>query len=200
MLRSLTKNWWALAIKGLILVIFAILIFMNPVISATGLAIWFAILMIADGIFTILAAFASWKEREDKWLILLEGAISLFLGIILLNMPGLTLLIVGFTVAFWFIFGGISRIAMGIQVRKEIEGEGWIILGGTLSVIFGLIIASSPLLGISYIMWIIAFAALLIGIVMIIIAFKLRKGSKWLKDKVEGFKEEIDETKQKLRD
>ena len=108
MLRSLTKNWWALAIKGLILVIFAILIFMNPVISATGLAIWFAILMIADGIFTILAAFASWKEREDKWLILLEGAISLFLGIILLNMPGLTLLIVGFTVAFWFIFGGIS--------------------------------------------------------------------------------------------
>ncbi|MEH6705625.1 MAG: HdeD family acid-resistance protein [Galbibacter orientalis] len=200
MLRSLTKNWWALAIKGLILVIFAILIFMNPVISATGLAIWFAILMIADGIFTILAAFASWKEREDKWLILLEGAISLFLGIILLNMPGLTLLIVGFTVAFWFIFGGISRIAMGIQVRKEIEGEGWIILGGTLSVIFGLIIASSPLLGISYIMWIIAFAALLIGIVMIIIAFKLRKGSKWLKDKVEDFKEEIDETKQKLRD
>ncbi|MEJ4088877.1 HdeD family acid-resistance protein [Galbibacter orientalis] len=200
MLRSLTKNWWALAIKGLILVIFAILIFMNPVISATGLAIWFAILMIADGIFTILAAFASWKEREDKWLILLEGAISLFLGIILLNMPGLTLLIVGFTVAFWFIFGGISRIAMGIQVRKEIEGEGWIILGGTLSVIFGLIIASSPLLGISYIMWIIAFAALLIGIVMIIIAFKLRKGNKWLKDKVEDFKEEIDETKQKLRD
>ena len=89
---------------------------------------------------------------------------------------------------------------MGIQVRKEIEGEGWIILGGTLSVIFGLIIASSPLLGISYIMWIIAFAALLIGIVMIIIAFKLRKGSKWLKDKVEDFKEEIDETKQKLRD
>ncbi|MEL4308018.1 HdeD family acid-resistance protein [Joostella sp. CR20] len=200
MLRTLVKNWWALALKGLILVIFAIFIFMNPVISAAGLAIWFAALMLVDGIFTIIAAFASWKEREDKWLILMEGIISFFLGIILLNTPGITLLVIGFTVAFWFIFGGISRIAMGIQVRKEIEGEGWIIFGGALAVIFGFIIFASPLIGISYLMWIIAFAALFGGIVMIIIAFKLRKGDKWIENKIDDLKEDFQEVKEKLND
>ncbi|MCF8715969.1 HdeD family acid-resistance protein [Joostella atrarenae] len=185
MLRSLTKNWWALALKGIILIIFSVLIFMNPAVTATGLALWIAFLMIADGVFTIIAAIASWKEIEDKWLILLEGAVSLILGIILLNMPQLTLLIVGFTIAFWFIFGGVSRIAMGIQVRKEIKGEGWIILGGVLAVIFGLIILSAPTIGVTYVMWIMAFSALLIGIVSIIVAFKLKKGDKWLKENLE---------------
>ncbi|QLE00378.1 HdeD family acid-resistance protein [Galbibacter sp. BG1] len=199
MLQSLMKHWWALALRGLLLIIFALLIFANPLISAATLAIWFAIIMVVDGIFSIIGAIASWKEQEDKWLILIEGIISIVLGIILFQVPQLTLLVIAYTIAFWFIFLGVSRIAMGIQVRKEIEGEGWIILGGALSVILGIVIIAMPIVGISSVMWLIAFTALIVGIVMIVIALKIRKGGKWIKHQIEEIDEDIKEARENLK-
>ncbi|MEK6481061.1 DUF308 domain-containing protein [Catalinimonas sp. 4WD22] len=133
MLQTLSKNWWMLSLKGALLLLFEIFAFINPTLTAASLAIWFAALIIADGIFTIIVALRSWQEKENKWLFLAEGLISLILGLLLFITPGVILIIISFTIAFWFIFSGISRIGMAIQLRKEIEGEGWLILGGVLT-------------------------------------------------------------------
>ncbi|MEM9671101.1 MAG: HdeD family acid-resistance protein [Cyclobacteriaceae bacterium] len=180
MLQALFKNWWMLVLKGALLIIFAVLAFVNPTLTAATLAIWFSILIIADGVFTIIAAIQSWQQREDKWLILAEGGISLLLGLLLFFMPGVTLLVISFTIAFWFIFSGVARIAMAIQLRKEIKGEGWLILGGVLSVLFGLLIFARPILGYGSLMWIIGFCSLLAGVVLVAVGLKLRKGDKLL--------------------
>ena len=120
-----------------------------------------------------------------------EGAISIIFGLLLFRMPGVTLLLVSFILSFWFIFVGISRIAMAIQLRKKIEGEGWLIAGGILSVIFGLIIFAQPALGIGFSMFILGFAALLVGIALLVIGFKLRKGQDWVKDKKAEIKDRL---------
>lgn len=180
MLQTLLKNWWMLVLKGVLLIVFALLAFFNPTLTAATLAIWFSLLIIADGIFTIIAAVQSWKEREDKWLFLAEGGISLLLGLLLLFMPGVTLLVISFTIAFWFIFSGVARIAMAIQLRKEIKGEGWLILGGVLSVLFGILIFARPVIGYGSVMWIIGFCSLIAGIVLVVVGLKLRKGDKFL--------------------
>jgi len=180
MLRALTKNWWMLVLKGALLIVFAILAFINPTLTAASLAIWFSLLIMADGIFTIVAAIQSWKQREDKWLILAEGGISLLLGLLLFFMPGVTLLVISFTIAFWFIFSGVARIAMAIQLRKEVKGEGWLILGGVLSVLFGLLIFARPIIGYGSLMWIIGFCSFLAGAVLVVVGLKLRKGDQLL--------------------
>jgi uncharacterized membrane protein HdeD (DUF308 family) len=192
MSNVLIKNWYLLTIKGVLLIIFGLLAFFNPLWSAAALTMWFALLIAIFGIFTIIAAISSWKEREDKWMFLLEGVVSLVFGVILFSTPGLTLLIVSFAIGFWFVFLGISRISMAIQLRKEIEGEGWLIAGGILSVVFGLIIFARPALGVGSLMYLIAFFALVIGILFIAVSLKLRKGGKWVKGKVEELKDEID--------
>lgn len=189
MLQTLTKNWWMLAIKGALLLLFGIFAFINPTLTAASLAIWFAALIIADGIFTIIAAIRSWQEREDKWLILAEGAISLILGLLLFITPGITLMIISFTIAFWFIFSGISRVAMAIQLRKEIEGEGWLILGGILSVAFGLIIFAHPALGYGSLIWLIGFFAVIAGLALLVGSFKLRRGGTWIESKLNEMKD-----------
>src|SRR5690606_16066227 len=129
-----------------------------------------------------ISLFSDWKGNDNKWLFLAEGAISIIFGLLLFRMPGLTLLIISFFISFWFIFVGISRIAMAIQLRKEIEGEGWLIAGGVLSVVFGLIIFAQPALGIGFSMFMVGFAALFVGIALLVIGFKLRKGQTWLTD------------------
>jgi len=198
MLNLLQKNWWLLTIKGSILLIFSLFAFINPGASAATLAMWFALLIIIDGIATTFTAVGSWKEREDKWLFLAEGLISLIFGLILFMTPGVTLLIVSLFIGFWFVFAGVSRIAKAIQLRKEIEGEGWMILGGAISVLFGLLIFARPLLGIGYLMYIIGFFALLIGVLLIVVSLKIRKGKNWLKNEGEELKSAIENAQETI--
>lgn len=181
MLRLLTKNWWMVALRGVLLIVFAILLFTNPGLTAVTLAIWFAALLFVDGLFTLGGTLMHWKSSEDRWLLLADGGLSLILGILLFRAPGMTLLFMALTFSFWFIFSGIARIAMGVQLRKEIQGEGWMILGGVLSVIFGLVLFAQPGISLSTLMMLTGIFALVVGIVLLVIGFKLRKGDKWIK-------------------
>lgn len=193
MLKLFLKNWWLLGIKGILLIIFALFAFFNPGASAATLAMWFALLIIIDGLVTTLTFVGNWKEREDKWLFLAEGLISMIFGVILFMTPGITLVIVSLFIGFWFVFAGVSRIAKAIQLRKEIEGESWVIIGGAISVIFGLLVFARPLLGISSLMYIIGFFALLIGFLLIAVSLKLRKVKNFIKIKGEKLKSAISE-------
>ena len=183
MLRALTKNWWMVALRGVLLILFAILLFVNPGLTAVSLAIWFAALLAVDGLFSLIGALRSWKELEDRWLLLADGALSLVLGILLFRAPGVTLLFIALTFAFWFIFSGIARIATGVALRKELEGEGSMILGGALSVVFGLILFAQPGLSLSTLMMLSGVFALVAGGVLLAVGLKLRKGDKWLEEK-----------------
>ncbi len=183
MLKALTKNWWMVALRGILLILFAILLFANPGITAVTLAMWFAILLAIDGLVSLITAIGSWKENEDRWMILADGALSLILGILLFRSPEVTLLFVALTFAMWFIFSGVARIAMGVQLRKEIKGEGWMILGGVLSVLFGLYLFSQPGLTITTLITLAGVFALVGGIFLLFVGFKFRKGDKWLDNK-----------------
>ena len=78
---------------------------------------------------------------------------------------------------------------MAIQLRKEIEGEGWLILSGVLSVIFGILVFAQPGIGIATLMWIIAIFAILVGVLLILLSLKLRKAGNKLGEKAVQVKE-----------
>jgi uncharacterized membrane protein HdeD (DUF308 family) len=189
MLTLLFKNWWVLLLKGILLVIFGILSFMNPGITLATLVLWFAIFMMIDGVFSIFGVVSNWKTEEDKWLLLAEGALGLVLGLLVYRSPDTFLSFIAFVISFWAIFSGISRIAMAIQLRKEIEGEGWLILSGVLSVIFGILVFAQPGIGIATLMWIIAIFAILVGVLLILLSLKLRKAGNKLGEKAVQVKE-----------
>lgn len=189
MLTLLFKNWWILLLKGLLLVIFGILSFMNPGITLATLVLWFAIFMMIDGLFSIFGVVINWKTEEDKWLLLAEGALGLVLGFLVYRSPDTFLSFIAFVISFWAIFSGISRIAMAIQLRKEIEGEGWLILSGVLSVIFGILVFAQPAIGIATLMWIMATFAILVGVLLIVLSLKLRKAGNKLGEKAVQVKE-----------
>ena len=62
-----------------------------------------------------------------------------------------------------------------IKLRKEIEGEWLLGLGGLLTVIFGVILIARPAVGALAVAWIIGWFAMLLGVTWIALAFRLKK-------------------------
>lgn len=177
-------NWWVWLLRGIILILFGIFAFASPGMTAATLALWFSIFLFIDGIIMLIYTFRHWKENDDKWLMFTEAVLSIVLGILLTLRPEVTLLYVALMLGFWFIYSGVVRIGLAIQLRKEIEGEGWMIVGGVLSVILGIVLIGQPGLAISSLVGLLAFFAIIAGILLIIVALKIKKGGKFIKEKV----------------
>jgi uncharacterized membrane protein HdeD (DUF308 family) len=173
-LPVLSRNWWALALRGLAAIVFGLLAFILPGITLTALILLFSAYMLVDGVFAIVAAVRA-EERDTRWwLLLAEGVLGVLAGIVAFAWPGLTALALLYLVAAWSIITGILQIVGAIRLRREIEGEWALILGGVLSVIFGVLLAVLPGPGILALLWLIGAYALVSGVLLIILAFRVR--------------------------
>ena len=162
-------------LRGVLAIIFGVLAIANPAIAAATLVWWLGIFILIDGTMALVTALNNWNQKEDKWLLLLDAVISIILGILIFRTPGVTLLIIEMFLAVWAIFSGVTKIAMAIQLRKQIEGEGWLALSGLLSIIFGILIFAQPGIGVVTLMWLIAVFAIMVGAVLILLGLRIRK-------------------------
>jgi uncharacterized membrane protein HdeD (DUF308 family) len=65
----LAHNWWTLLLRGILAVIFAILTFVYPGVTAIVLLYMVAAWVIVDGIFEIVTAIRLRKEVSNEWLL-----------------------------------------------------------------------------------------------------------------------------------
>jgi uncharacterized membrane protein HdeD (DUF308 family) len=131
--------------------------------------------MLVDGVFAIVAAVRVAGEAARWWLLLVEGILGVLAGIVAFVWPGLTALALLYFVAAWAIVTGIFEIVGAIRLRLEIEGEWALILGGALSVLFGvLLVVVGPGVGLLSLVWLIGVYAVAFGVLLLILAFRVR--------------------------
>jgi uncharacterized membrane protein HdeD (DUF308 family) len=90
-------------------------------------------------------------------------------------MPGVTAIVLLFFIAGWAIATGVFQIIGAIQLRKEIDNEWLLILGGVISVLFGIGILMAPGAGALALLWVIGICAVVEGVVFVALAFRLKK-------------------------
>jgi uncharacterized membrane protein HdeD (DUF308 family) len=100
--------------------------------------------------------------------------VSILAGLIALIFPGLTAIALLYLVAAWAVVTGIAEIATAIRLRQEIRGEWALILGGIISVLFGLILAVLPAVGILSLIWLVGAYAVAFGVLLLITALQVR--------------------------
>jgi uncharacterized membrane protein HdeD (DUF308 family) len=170
----LARNWWALALRGIVAVLFGIAALIWPGGAVTALVLLFGAYMLVDGIFAIIASFRAAEARQRWWPLLVEGLLDLAAGIVTLIFPRLTAVVLVLFIAAWAIITGVLEIIAAVRLRRELSNEWLLGLSGVVSVIFGLLLAVFPGAGLVTLAWLIGFYALLFGILLLILAFRLR--------------------------
>lgn len=171
----LAHNWWTLALRGLAAVIFGILAYIWPDITFTVLVLLFGAYALWDGVFAVMGAFRTQGER--RWMPVLEGLVGIAAGLVTFFWPGAATLAILTIIAAWAIITGIFEIIAAIRLREEIEGEWFLLLSGLLSVLFGIALAIWPAAGLVAVTWMIGAYAIIFGILLIGLGFRLRNWS-----------------------
>lgn len=175
-LERLAKNWWVFLLRGVLAVLFGIGALMMPGVTLAAFVLLYGAYAFADGIVAAIAAFTKRKSGEAfPWSVLIIGLAGIAAGVVTFMYPGLTALLLLYFIAAWHVVRGISEIVVAIRLRKEIQGEGWLIAEGALSVLFGLFLFIRPGAGAVALIWVIGSFAILSGVILIALGFKLRR-------------------------
>lgn len=169
----LADNWWAAAIRGVSALLLGSLAIFMPAVTLVGLVMIFAAYSFVDGVFSIVLAVRG-ARREERWgWLAFHGIVSIAAAVAAALYPLLTIFV--FTILFgvWALVSGGASIAAGFMVSAG-HGRWWLILGGVIAILFGLLALFAPPFGMLAIAYMVGFQALLAGFISLALAFQLR--------------------------
>jgi uncharacterized membrane protein HdeD (DUF308 family) len=169
----LAENWWAVALRGVLAILFGVIALLVPVTTILALVLLFAAYMFVDGVFAIISAVRAARRRERWALLVFEGVVDLIAGAVALFFPGLTVLAFVLLTAAWALVSGALMFAASFQLNRD-HGRWWLALGGIASMIFGILLFLAPLIGAIVLTWWMGAYALVFGAMLLVLAFKLR--------------------------
>jgi len=164
--------WWDMLMRGVIAVIFGLLVFFMPGLSIAVFVFLFGSFAVIDGVLLLLQAVT---VRDEKWWVrFIQGIVALAAGVAVFMWPRIGALTLLYVIAFYLIITGILQAIAAIELRKAIKGELLLMISGILAVIVGVLLIMKPLTGAIALAQTIGIFAIAYGILMGILALKLQ--------------------------
>lgn len=175
-MKNKVQNWWLRLLKGIVLIILSFFVFRHPIGTLLGLTTIIGVGWMLTGIFMIIASITV-RESDDNWgWRLAEGIMDVIFAGILLSNPGITAAVLPFFLGFWLIVNGVTTFSGSFRSKKEGDSSwGLSLIGGILTILFGWFVMSDFFAGaVAITIWI-GLGLLILGIVNIVLSFRLKK-------------------------
>ena len=179
------RTWWVFLIGGIASVVFGVLAFARPGLALLVLAIFFAAAILVDGAFNLIGAVQN-RDKDGWWLMLLIGLLGILVGAYALLNPPLSIVAFLLIVAFQAFVLGAFLIMLGFKFRKATTREWILYLTGGLSVLFAALVVVRPAVGGVTIVYMIAAWAIVIGLLKILFAMRVRNLADRVKSGLSG--------------
>ena len=175
--QVLAKLWWMPLVRGILLILFGLLMLKQPGATLLSLIIFLGAYWLVGGVFDLVEGIMGRTGTSRTWLIL-GGILSIIAGFIIMNQPILSGLALG---TFWTYLFGFMTIAIGSMHLFAGRASTWSwgsFFLGILYIIFGMLIVLNPLITETFIIMLLPFWAITAGVFAIVAAFVLRSQGK----------------------
>lgn len=173
----LSRNWWAVALRGVFGIAFGLIAFLFPGATMLSLVVVFSVYLVFDGVVAITSAVRAARHHERWGLLTIEGIVSIVVAIMASSWPGLTVFVFVILVAGWAIATGVLMFAAAFKLNKS-HGRWWLAFGGIVSILYGILLIAAPLFGALVLTWWIGAYAIVFGASLLALAFQLRSRHK----------------------
>ena len=151
---------------GVIAIILGILSMMMPGLTGVSVVYLLGVIVLVAGIVRMIWAFQAGSLGRGL-LMFAIGLLTLLAGFALLAHPLFASGVLTIMLAVYFILDGIGEIAAGIRVRPA-DGWGWLLFGGIVSLLLGLMIwRQFPLSGLWAVGILLGIKLFFIGLIMV---------------------------------
>lgn len=170
------KQWGWVALRGIGALVFGALALAFPGLTLSILVMFWGAYALLDGISSLVAGLRMGDHGKPLWSLIAVGLLGIGAGLVTFFWPGLTAFTLIFIIGIWAIAIGIFQVIAALRFRKHIQGEWLHALSGVLSIVFGIAVTLQPGAGAIALAWMIGWFAILFGIMLVAMAFRLRSG------------------------
>src|SRR2546426_6868094 len=123
MTTVLLRNWWALALRGVLAILLGVAVVVLPGVTLAALVVLFGAYALVDGVLAIIAGVRAAERHERWWSPVLKGLAGIAAGVVTFVQPALTALALLYLIGGWGIVTGILEIfAAGHPPRAPCGG------------------------------------------------------------------------------
>jgi uncharacterized membrane protein HdeD (DUF308 family) len=172
------KMWPVMAVRGALAILFGIAALTWPGITVLALALLFGAWALLDGVSLLANAFRQGRAHSDwrDWVpLLLAGLLGIAAAVITVLLPVITVVILTIVAAILLIGVGVAEIVLAVRLRKLIRGEVFMALAGLAGIIAGVLFFLWPLSGALVLTIILGAYALVSGVLLLVVAWRLRR-------------------------
>jgi uncharacterized membrane protein HdeD (DUF308 family) len=167
---------WLLAF-GIISILAGLVAIFLPGATLLAIAILFGVQLVLAGIFRFVGAFA--VPKESGWLRALTALLAVFsliVGIYLIGHPVLSLLVLAIVLGIYWIIAGVIELFVAIG-HPELQGRGWLIATGVLSVVAGGLVFFFPGISLLVLTLVLGIWLIVYGVILVVGAIRLRSAT-----------------------
>jgi uncharacterized membrane protein HdeD (DUF308 family) len=121
--RALVRNWWMMAIRGVLAIAFGAALLLWPDVTFSTVVLLFGIYAIVDGGWSVAAA--NRVSTRLAWPVLLEGVVSVAIGVLALVWPFMPRTFIHLLV-FWGVVTGVLELAAALRLPLR-QASAWIV-------------------------------------------------------------------------
>ena len=175
--RAARTLWQLMILRGVLAVVFGLYALLSPESALLALAFVYGFYALMDGVMAIVLGVRHGRGGHWGWQ-LVQGAVSLAAGLVALLWPGPTALVLVLLIAVWSVGIGLAGIVEAVKAARQGEPWGFPLWQGGVAILFGVILFRSPEAGALALLWIIGLSTLVLGIVFVLWALRVRRAAR----------------------
>jgi uncharacterized membrane protein HdeD (DUF308 family) len=172
---ALIKSWWLLALRGVLALVFGLAAIFHTRMTLGEFVLLFGLYVFLDGLGSIVSAMRAGAGPATAWPLLLEGSVSVALGVIAWVSPRISPTLL-YLIATWGIITGVLEIVAAVKLPQPSTTQWCLALSGVSSVLIGMLLLGLPAAGLASIVRLLGLYAFVFGGLILAAAFRLRTG------------------------